>query len=332
MSNSHPAHAYTDAELVTLGSEAIRIEAQALQALQTRLDPAFAAACRLVVACQGRVVLTGMGKSGHIATKISATLASTGTPSFYLHPAEAIHGDIGMLTAADVVIALSYSGENSEIVALIPIFKRLGSKLISITGSAASSMARLADIHLDASVRQEACPMNLAPTASTTAALALGDALAVSVLRIRGFTAEDFARSHPGGSLGRKLLLKVADVMHQGTAIPRVGPDATISEGLLEMSRKGLGMTAISDTNGRLLGLYTDGDLRRTLDKRIDIHDTAIAEVMTRSPITIEPTAMAVQAVSLMEAKRITALVVVDSNQQVVGALNVHDLLRAGVM
>lgn len=323
---------FTDADLLALGQSALEIEAKALTALTHSLSQSFVEACKTVYACQGRVVLTGMGKSGHVATKIAATLASTGTPSFFLHPAEAIHGDVGMITSADVVIALSYSGENSEILALIPIFKRLGVPFISLTGSPHSSMAKAADIHLNGHVEQEACPMNLAPTASTTAAMALGDALAVCVLKMRGFTSEDFARSHPGGSLGRKLLLKVADVMHQGKEIPKVAPSATISEGLLEMSRKGLGFTAIVDDEGQLLGLYTDGDLRRTLDKRIDIHDTAIAEVMTRTPITTHPDAMAIEAVTRMEQKRITALAVIDAKQHVVGALNVHDLLRAGVM
>jgi arabinose-5-phosphate isomerase len=332
MDRHRPNTQSTHTQLIEWGREALTIEAHAVSALTERLDGSFAHSCELILNCTGRVVLTGMGKSGHVANKISATLASTGTPSFYLHPAEAIHGDIGMLTAQDLVLALSYSGENSEIIALIPIFKRLGVKYIAMTGHAQSSMAKQADIHLDASVPKEACPMNLAPTASTTTALALGDALAVTLLKMRGFTAEDFARSHPGGSLGRKLLLKVSDVMHKGAEIPAVRPTATISEGLLEMSRKGLGMTAITDTHHRLLGLYTDGDLRRTLDKRIDVHDTTIDSVMTASPITISPDAMAIEAVSVMEHKRITSLLVVDGNHHVVGALNVHDLLRAGVM
>jgi arabinose-5-phosphate isomerase len=323
---------YTDQALVNLGRQALEIEQNGIAEVTAHLDGTFAAACRLILAARGRVVLTGMGKSGHIATKISATLASTGTPSFYIHPAEAIHGDIGMITSDDVIVALSYSGENSEIIALIPIFKRLNVKLIAVTGQPHSTMAKQADLHLNAKVPSEACPMNLAPTASTTATLALLDAVAVTVLRMRGFSAEDFARSHPGGSLGRKLLLKVKDVMHHGDAIPAVKPTATISEGLLEMSRKGLGMTAITSADHKLLGLYTDGDLRRTLDKRLDVHVTPLSEVMTRTPVTIDPEAMAIEAVTIMESKRITALVVVDANHHVVGALNVHDLLRAGVM
>jgi arabinose-5-phosphate isomerase len=284
------------------------------------------------LACAGRVVVIGMGKSGHIANKIAATLASTGTPSFFVHPAEAVHGDLGMITPDDVVIALSNSGETSEVLALVPVLKRLGVRLVALTGNPASSLARASDVHLDVSVPAEACPLNLAPTASTTATLAMGDALAVSLLRLRGFTEADFARSHPGGSLGRRLLLHVEDVMHVGDEIPRVGPDDTVSAGLLEMSRKGLGMTGVVDATGRLLGVFTDGDLRRALDGRIDVHETPMHSVMTAPCRSIGPRELAVEAVLLMEKHRITALVVIDGDQMVVGALNVHDLLRAGVM
>jgi arabinose-5-phosphate isomerase len=276
------------------------------------------------------VVVTGMGKSGHIAGKVAATLASTGTPAFFLHPAEAVHGDIGMITREDLVLALSNSGETAEILALVPVLKRLGVPLIALTGNPASGLARAADVHVDVSVPAEACPLNLAPTASTTATLAMGDAIAVALLRLRGFTQEDFARSHPGGSLGRRLLLHVEDVMHTGTAVPTVGPDETVSAGLLEMSKKGLGMTAVADAGGTLLGVFTDGDLRRALDRRIDVHETPMRAVMTADPRTISPRELAVEAVLLMERHRITALVVVDAARRVVGALNVHDLLRAG--
>ncbi|MBS0375493.1 MAG: KpsF/GutQ family sugar-phosphate isomerase [Proteobacteria bacterium] len=324
--------ALTDAELLRLGREALEIEAQAVAALAGRVGPDFVAACRRMHACHGRVVVSGMGKSGHVAGKIAATLASTGTPAFFLHPAEASHGDIGMITRDDLVLALSNSGETAEIVALVPVLKRLGVPLVALTGNPASALARAADVHVDVSVPAEACPLNLAPTASTTATLAMGDALAVALLRLRGFTEEDFARSHPGGSLGRRLLLHVEDVMHTGGDVPRVGPGDTVSAGLLEMSKKGLGMTAVASADGVLLGVFTDGDLRRALDRRIDVHATPMREVMTVSPRTIGPRALAVEAVLLMERHRITALVVVDAGQRVVGALNVHDLLRAGVM
>jgi arabinose-5-phosphate isomerase len=274
-----------------------------------------------------------MGKSGHVARKIAATLASTGTPSFYVHPGEAGHGDLGMITDADVVLALSYSGESDELLMLLPVLKRQGNVVIAMTGRPDSSLAREADVHLDGSVPAEACPLALAPTSSTTAALALGDALAVALLEARGFTAEDFARSHPAGSLGRRLLLHIRDVMHAGDDVPRVREDATLSQALVEMSRKRLGMTAVVDGNGRLLGLYTDGDLRRTLDDaRVDVRNTAIADVMTRTPWTIGEDALAVEAAQLMEAHKINALLVVDGERRVVGALNIHDLLRARVV
>lgn len=326
------SHPLTDDELVALGRVALTIEADAVTALAVRLGTEFAAACRMCLECGGRVVVIGMGKSGHIANKIAATLASTGTPSFFVHPAEAVHGDLGMITDSDVVIALSNSGETNEVLALVPVLKRLGVPLLGLTGNPASSLARASDVHLDVSVPAEACPLNLAPTASTTATLAMGDALAVALLRLRGFTEADFARSHPGGALGRRLLLHVEDAMHVGAEVPCVGPDDTVSAGLLEMSRKGLGMTAVVDADRRLLGVFTDGDLRRALDKRIDVHETSMREVMTTPCRSIGPRALAVEAVLLMEKHRITALVVADADERVVGALNVHDLLRAGVM
>jgi arabinose-5-phosphate isomerase len=274
-----------------------------------------------------------MGKSGHIARKIAATLASTGTPAFYVHPGEAAHGDLGMIIDADVVLALSYSGESDEILLLLPVLKRQGNKLITMTGRPQSSMARESDVHLDVSVPAEACPLALAPTSSTTASLAMGDALAVALLEARGFTADDFARSHPAGALGRRLLLHITDVMHAGDDVPAVGPEATVSEALVEMSRKRLGMTAVVDADRRLLGLYTDGDLRRSLDDAdVDLRTTPIARVMTKAPKTIDAGALAVEAAQLMEAHKISGLLVVDAEQRVVGALNIHDLLRARVV
>ena len=322
-----------DFDFAASGRRVIAIEAQGLEAVAGRLDGAFTEACRLMLACRGRVVCTGMGKSGHVARKIAATLASTGTPSFYVHPGEAGHGDLGMITDADIVLALSYSGESDELLMLMPVLKRQGNALIAMTGRPGSSLAREADVHLDASVPAEACPLALAPTASTTAALALGDALAVALLEARGFTAEDFARSHPAGALGRRLLLHIRDVMHAGDDVPRVRETATLSETLVEMSRKRLGMSAIVDAEGRLLGLYTDGDLRRTLDDAsIDVRSTSIASVMTKSPKVIGADALAVEAAQLMEHHKINALLVVDDERRVVGALNIHDLLRARVV
>jgi len=323
----------TEFDFAASGRRVIAIEAQGLEAVAGRLDGAFTDACRRMLDCKGRVVCTGMGKSGHVARKIAATLASTGTPSFYVHPGEAGHGDLGMITDADIVLALSYSGESDELLMLLPVLKRQGNLLIAMTGRPDSSLAREADVHLDASVPAEACPLALAPTASTTAALALGDALAVALLEARGFTAEDFARSHPAGSLGRRLLLHIRDVMHAGTEVPKVRETATLSETLVEMSRKRLGMSAVVDADGRLLGLYTDGDLRRTLDDaRIDLRATPIATVMTRSPKVIGADALAVEAAQLMEEHKINALLVVDDDRRVVGALNIHDLLRARVV
>ncbi len=315
------------------GRRVIDIETRGLDAIAARIDGAFTAACEAMLACRGRVVCTGMGKSGHVARKIAATLASTGTPSFYMHPGEAGHGDLGMVTDADIVLALSYSGESDELLMLLPVLKRQGNALIAMTGRPDSSLAREADVHLDVSVPAEACPLDLAPTASTTAALAMGDALAVALLEARGFTAEDFARSHPAGSLGRRLLLHIRDVMHAGDDVPRVRETATLSETLVEMSRKRLGMSAVVDGDGRLLGLYTDGDLRRTLDDAtVDMRSTPISVVMTRSPKTIGADALAVEAAQLMEAHKINALLVLDDDRRVVGALNIHDLLRARVV
>jgi arabinose-5-phosphate isomerase len=333
-STSVPAAAapLDDARVVDLGRRALAIEADAVAALAGRLDAHFARACRRLFACAGRVVVTGMGKSGHVAGKIAATLASTGTPAFFLHPAEASHGDIGMITRDDVVLAISNSGETGEIVTIVPVLKRLGVPLVAMTGAPGSTLARAADVHLDVSVPAEACPLNLAPTASTTATLAMGDALAVALLEMRGFTADDFARSHPGGSLGRRLLTHVADVMRPGADVPRVRPETTVAQGLLEMSRGGLGMTSIVDADDRVVGVFTDGDLRRALDRRLDVHATPMRDVMTRDPRTIGPGELAVEAVLLMERHRITALLVVDADRRIVGALNVHDLLRAGVM
>ena len=315
------------------GRRVFEIERDGLSAVAARIDGAFSAACRAILACHGRVVCSGMGKSGHVARKIAATLASTGTPAFYVHPGEAAHGDLGMVTDADIVLALSYSGESDELLTLLPALKRQGNAIIAMTGRDTSTLAREADIHLDVSVPAEACPLALAPTSSTTAALAMGDALAVALLEARGFTADDFARSHPAGALGRRLLLHITDVMHAGDEVPRVGPEASISEALVEMSRKRLGMTAIVDGEGRLLGLYTDGDLRRSLDDDdVDLRSTRIETVMTRAPRTIDADALAAEAAQLMETHKINALLVLDAQRRVVGALNIHDLLRARVV
>ncbi|MEW5942873.1 MAG: KpsF/GutQ family sugar-phosphate isomerase [Pseudomonadota bacterium] len=315
-----------------LARQVLQIEADAVLALRDRLDHGFLQALQLILHCQGRIVVSGMGKSGHVARKIASTLASTGTPAFFVHPGEASHGDLGMITRNDVVIALSNSGESPELLTIVPLVKRIGAKLIALTGNAKSTLAHEADVHLDASVAQEACPLGLAPTASTTAALALGDALAVALLDARGFGKEDFARSHPGGALGRRLLVHVADVMHREEKLPKVSAGATVSEALLEMTRTGLGMTAIVDEEDRVLGLFTDGDLRRALDKNIDVHATLVAEVMTRNPRTITADRLAAEAVQIMDQHKINGLLVVDAERQLVGAFNMHDLLRAGVV
>ena len=327
-----PAHA-NDFDFAASGRRVFAVEADGLAAVAGRIDGAFSAACRAILASRGRVVCCGMGKSGHVARKIAATLASTGTPAFYVHPGEAAHGDLGMVTDADIVLALSYSGESDEVLLLLPALKRQGNAVIAMTGREQSTLAREADIHLDVSVPAEACPLALAPTSSTTASLAMGDALAVALLEARGFTADDFARSHPAGALGRRLLLHITDVMHAGDDVPKVGPAASVSEALVEMSRKRLGMTAVVDADDRLLGLYTDGDLRRSLDdEHVDLRGTRIDAVMTRAPRTIDADALAVEAAQLMETHKINALLVVDGEHRVVGALNIHDLLRARVV
>lgn len=319
-------------KLVALAARVLDIESRAVAQLNARLDETFAAACRLCLETEGRVVVTGMGKSGHIGGKIAATLASTGTPSFFMHPAEASHGDLGMITSHDLLLAVSYSGETDEVVTILPLVKRMGAKFLAITGKPDSTLARAADVHLDVSVSEEACPLNLAPTASTTATLAMGDALAVALLETRGFTAEDFAMSHPSGSLGKRLLLRVVDVMRSDDDVPAVRESAILREGLLEMSEKGLGMTAVTDADNTVVGVFTDGDLRRALDKGIDIHNTDMRAVVHRDCIVTTPDAMAVEAVHIMEANKITGLLVVNDAGKLVGALNVHDLFRAGVM
>ena len=322
-----------DFDFAASGRRVFAVEAKGLAAVADRIDGAFSTACKAILASRGRVVCCGMGKSGHVARKIAATLASTGTPAFYVHPGEAAHGDLGMVTDADIVLALSYSGESDEVLLLLPALKRQGNTVIAMTGRPASTLAREGDIHLDVSVPAEACPLALAPTSSTTASLAMGDALAVALLEARGFTADDFARSHPAGALGRRLLLHITDVMHAGDDVPKVGPDASVSEALVEMSRKRLGMTAVVDADDRLLGLYTDGDLRRSLDdEHVDLRGTRIEAVMTRAPRTIDADALAVEAAQLMETHKINALLVVDGERRVVGALNIHDLLRARVV
>lgn len=310
----------------------IDTEAKAVDALKQQIDAQFVRACQLLLACKGRVVVTGIGKSGHIAGKIAATLASTGTPAFFVHPAEASHGDLGMITRQDVVLALSNSGETEELLTILPLIKRLGVALIAMTGQPDSSLARLANVHINASVSQEACPLGLAPTSSTTAALVLGDALAVSLLQSRGFTRDDFALSHPGGSLGRRLLLGVSDIMHQGIELPVVEDSTLVSQALMEMTAKKLGMTAIVDYDYRVVGIFTDGDLRRMLEKNRDVHSTSIAEVMTPACATITADILAAEAMQIMEEKKINGLLVVDEQKKLVGALNMHDLIRAGIV
>jgi len=315
-----------------LAREVLRIEAREVEALAVRLDDCFTHAVALMLECVGRVVVSGMGKSGHVGRKIASTLASTGTPSFFMHPAEASHGDLGMITGQDVVLALSNSGESGELLAIVPQIKRTGARLISITGNPMSELAQESDVHLDASVSQEACPLGLAPTASTTAALALGDALAVALLDARGFSAEDFARAHPGGALGRRLLVHVSDVMRQGAEIPRVEQGAALSQALLEMSRKGLGMTAVVNAAGHPVGIFTDGDLRRAFENGVNVATTLVDAVMHAQPQAITPHRLAVEAVELMEHRKINGLLVVDERGALVGALNMHDLLRAKVV
>jgi len=326
-----PQHSSRESAL-ELARRVLAIEAEAVRALIERIDHRFLAAVSLILERRGRVVVSGIGKSGHIARKIASTLSSTGTPAYFLHPAEANHGDVGMIEAGDVFIAISHSGESEELLSILPLVKRRGAKLIALTGGAASSLAREADVLLDAGVAQEACPHNLAPTASTTAALALGDALAVALLDARGFSADDFARSHPGGSLGRRLLTHVADVMRSGGDIPCVPESATFKQAVLEMSRGRMGMTAVVDAGGKVRGIFTDGDLRRALEKAFNLETTAIADVMTPAPRTIRPEALAVEAVQLMERHKVNQLLVIDERGRLAGALNMHDLFRAKVI
>lgn len=320
----------TSRDALAVGRRVLDIEARAVQALSQRLDASFATALELVLACRGRVVVSGMGKSGHVARKIAATLASTGTPAFFVHPGEASHGDLGMVTAEDVMIALSNSGESSELLAIVPLVKRRGARLVAMTGNPASTLAREADVHLDAGVAEEACPLGLAPTASTTAALALGDALAVAALEARGFGPEDFAQSHPGGSLGRRLLTRVRDVMRAGNDVPRVADSATVEQALFEVTSKGLGMTAVLGPGGAVVGVFTDGDLRRALAQGRALRGP-VTEAMTRNPRTIASSRLAVEAVEEMERFRINGLLVVDDGV-LTGALNMHDLFRARVI
>jgi arabinose-5-phosphate isomerase len=321
-----------DGELVALARATLTVEAEAVLALVDRVDGEFARAVRLVLACRGRVVVSGIGKSGHIARKIASTLASTGTPAFFVHPAEASHGDLGMVTREDVFIALSNSGESDEVLGIVPLVKRQGARLIGLTGNGQSSLARLADVHLYAGAEKEACPLNLAPTASTTAALALGDALAVALMKARGFGDADFARSHPGGNLGRRLLTHVRDVMRTGADVPRVRDTATLFDAILEMSGKRMGMTSIVDSSGRLSGVFTDGDLRRMLDRAPDFRALPVVNVMTPNPRTIGPEQLAAEALAVMERYKVNQLLVVDDGLALVGALNMHDLFRAKVI
>lgn len=319
-------------ELKALALSVLDAEAEGIKALQARIDDTFVAACALILASKGRVVVTGIGKSGHIANKIAATLASTGTPAFFLHAAEAGHGDLGMITGGDVVLALSNSGETAEVLTIVPLLKRIGAPLIAMTGRAESSLAQQATVHIDVSVAHEACPLGLAPTTSTTAALAMGDALAVALLQQRGFTSDDFARSHPGGNLGKQLLLRASDLMHREAAIPQVTPQSNLATALLEITAKGLGMTAIVEASGKLRGIFTDGDLRRALDHQINLQTTPITDVMTANCITVPPEMLAAEVLHLMESKRINALLVTDPNNHLIGALNMHDLLSAGIV
>lgn len=319
-------------DICKLGLAVIETEAAAITALSQRINEDFARACQLLLDCEGRIVVTGMGKSGHIGSKLAATLASTGSPAFFVHPGEASHGDMGMITPQDVVIAISNSGNTSEIMTILPLLKRLNVPLISLTGDQQSPMAEAATVNLDVSVSQEACPLNLAPTSSTTAALVMGDALAISLLQARGFTAEDFALSHPGGQLGRRLLLRIDDLLHSGDRMPRISEDSLLSEALLEVTQKKLGMTTVTDKHGRLTGVFTDGDLRRAIDKDVDIHTAIIKDIMTPNCRTIQPGMLAAEALAIMENNKITALIVVDDKSQPIGVLHMHDLLKSGVM
>jgi arabinose-5-phosphate isomerase len=321
----------TSDELTAIAAEVLEIESRAVDSLRERLNVDFGAACELCVDTPGRIVVTGMGKSGHIGHKIAATLASTGTPAFFMHPGEASHGDLGMITGQDVLLAVSYSGETDEVLTILPLVKRMGAKMISMTGNPKSTLARAADVHLDVSVSEEACPLNLAPTASTTATLAMGDALAVALLKIRGFTAEDFAMSHPSGSLGKRLLLRVEDVMRTGKDVPKVTPDVLLQDGLIEISQKGLGMTAIADADDVILGIFTDGDLRRALDSRVDINTTPMSQLMTRGGKHVHPGMLAAEALRVMEENQISSLVVLGEQGDLAGILHLMHLLHAGL-
>lgn len=316
--------------LLGVARAVLKIESRAVAALVERIDEAFGRAATAMLECKGRIVVLGMGKSGHIGGKIAATLASTGSPAFFVHPGEASHGDMGMITSDDVVLALSNSGETDELVILIPLIRRLGIPLVAMTGNPASSLAKQATVHIDVGVAEEACPLGLAPTSSTTAALAMGDALAIAMLEARGFTEEDFARSHPGGTLGRRLLLKIGGLLHTGEEMPTVGPSAAISDALVEMTRKGLGMTAVVDQNGCVLGVFTDGDLRRVIDQRLEITATSIESVMTRDCVLVDADILAADALRIMQQKKINALLVTDEQKRLTGVLNMHDLLRSG--
>ena len=318
-------------DFTSIGKRVLTIESAAIARLKDQLDNNFGIACQLCLDCSGKIIVMGMGKSGHIADKLAATLASTGTPSFFVHPGEASHGDLGMISRSDVVVALSNSGKTEEIVNLLPILKNMGIKIVAMTGDNNSKIATASDVHIDVGVEEEACPMNLSPTASTTAALAMGDAIAVALLEKRGFSVEDFAKSHPGGSIGKKLLLLVKDIMHTDKQIPIVFQDQNLAQGLMEMSEKTLGMTAVINETGELVGIFTDGDLRRTLEANVDIQTTLMREVMTQNCITVTPNFLAVKAVEIIQDNKITSLVVIEENK-IVGALNIHDLFRAGVM
>ncbi|THB73985.1 MAG: KpsF/GutQ family sugar-phosphate isomerase [Gammaproteobacteria bacterium] len=322
----------TENQLVNNAIKALETESEAITNLIPRIGDDFIKACEIILTCTGKVIVTGMGKSGHIGCKIAATLASTGTPAFFVHPAEASHGDLGMITKDDVVLAISNSGETDEILTIIPMFKRINTSLITMTGNINSSLATAADANLDISVETEACPLNLAPTSSTTATLAMGDAIAVSLLKAKGFTEDDFAMSHPGGKLGRKLLLTVEQLMHTGDLVPSVKKDVLLRDALMEMTKKGLGITAITDTKNNVLGIFTDGDLRRILDKEISVHNTIISDVMTPNCITVTKNMLAAKALAIMEGKKINALLVVDESNKLIGALNMHDMLKAKVV
>jgi len=319
-------------DFIKSGLRTVEMEALAVSAMTPGINDDFSLACQIILACEGRVVVTGMGKSGHIGNKIAATLASTGTPAFFVHPGEASHGDLGMITRSDVVIAISNSGKTTEVVTLLPLIKRLGVPLISMTGDTESLLSQTADANLDVSVSSEACPLNLAPTTSTTVTLVMGDALAIALLESRGFSAEDFAFSHPGGTLGRKLLLRVGDIMHKDADMPRVAPDQPLHDALLEMTQKGFGMTTVVGDDNRLLGVFTDGDLRRVIDQKIDLGNALMADVMSNNPRTISRDILAAEALTIMEKSAITALIVEDDRHRPVGVLHMHDILRAGVV